>query len=1252
MTTVPYARLRVSKNGGAPLTGGVTAAHGDAIQLSAEHTATVKAWLWQIYEYPEGFTCPAGWSTDGSGIYYYNFGATPPAFALPASTTLWGKYFFRLTVDGGVGADGRPNTDLIDDRTAVDIPSPNGTEDMGFLESNQFDQQREVFGPLKRNLRLIDDMLDGVITGGSGSVAPLSLELHVDSDTAVDPGDQDGSIGAPFATVQAAIDAAAAGTTIRIIKFANGAHNLTIAKDITLAAARDEGKRPFGGGDRIGTTIQVGTLTITGARLVGISGITTGAIGCSAGTSTLTIADGADVGAITGGPVVRASFADLSGTIACSGESRFYSSRFLVNGTIISTSGTVLEVQGCRFTAGGNTIVFSGSAGTLYVDPIAHEYWLGVTETLTNGSLVVVGASLPTIDATLNYDGTTLRRAALTGDVTAALASNATAFRDFSACSILGRSTNSSGAPADIAAGTNDRLFCRVSDALTFSQLTAGMVPNDLVTDAMMRNSTALSVFGRASNSSGDPGDIVAGADDRILRRVGSALDFGQLTSGMVPSNTIPLAGLVNITTDRLLGRDTAGSGAAEELTVGGGLEFTGAGGIQRSALTGDVTAPAGSNATTIASGAIDLVHLSTEVTDAIAAAGGAPTSAEYLVGANHGDLSAQRLVSDTTTIAWDLATGGVARANVPDGSLSRAKLANAAGISILGRSADSAGALSDIPAPTNDRIFARVSNVLGFFQVTGPMIQSGEVGTAHYAANSVTNAILANMAEARLKGRAAGAGSGAATDLTGAQVAAILGTWASPLDLANNVALRGETTTPATFENLIKLDTNNAVVLGDGWVTGFAAAPGTLPTIGVLRFPNNSTLLAAATAAGANDTVLSYGVIGTNFTYLNGAGGLRLQGVGGVAQLGDNAFQFLSLTSPFVVSTNDRSDTGAAPLTIRAGGSTGSNNPGKALKLQGGRRAGTGDMGPVSIELNQDGSTAFPMVEAAHLANLRRVLSLVRGAALTTTQMPTDTGDLVAYIGNCATAPSASPVGGGILYVEAGELKFRATTGSAVTLGPNVKIPAAQRLELTAGTPSVGGSDNGLIEFKREGGGTSSFIGIRSTGRLRYEGQDGVDILGISSTAHVSIGSGSSASLGLQGGSGGVSVSSLGGKVTVQNLCCLYFDEVADQGNSGTAKTIEWSVLGATPSALQKVTLNNNVTFTFTDPEMPAYPLMLEIHQNGTGGFDCTFPTNVKDRATLSSTLLQTASTFAQVVFLWNGSFYTWQIVANGLAP
>lgn len=77
--------------------------------------------------------------------------------------------------------------------------------------------------------------------------------------------------------------------------------------------------------------------------------------------------------------------------------------------------------------------------------------------------------------------------------------------------------------------------------------------------------------------------------------------------TAFIDDDAVTYAKLQNISaTDRLLGRDTAGAGNAEELTVGGGIEFTGSGGIQRSALTGDVTASAGSNSTTIANNAIE----------------------------------------------------------------------------------------------------------------------------------------------------------------------------------------------------------------------------------------------------------------------------------------------------------------------------------------------------------------------------------------------------------------------------------------------------------------------------------------------------------------------------------------------------------------------------------------------------------------------------------------------------------------------
>jgi hypothetical protein len=74
----------------------------------------------------------------------------------------------------------------------------------------------------------------------------------------------------------------------------------------------------------------------------------------------------------------------------------------------------------------------------------------------------------------------------------------------------------------------------------------------------------------------------------------------GAVTTAKIADDAVTFAKMQNIGTDRLIGRDTAATGSPEEITVGGGLEFTGSGGIQRSAITGDVAISAGSNSATL----------------------------------------------------------------------------------------------------------------------------------------------------------------------------------------------------------------------------------------------------------------------------------------------------------------------------------------------------------------------------------------------------------------------------------------------------------------------------------------------------------------------------------------------------------------------------------------------------------------------------------------------------------------------------
>lgn len=133
-----------------------------------------------------------------------------------------------------------------------------------------------------------------------------------------------------------------------------------------------------------------------------------------------------------------------------------------------------------------------------------------------------------------------------------------------------------------------------------------------------LKQVTAQSIANLAPGvSDGDKGDITVS---------------GSGTTWTIDNDVVTYAKMQNISaTDRLLGRDTTGAGDTEELTVGGGIEFTGSGGIQRSALTGDITVSAGSNTAAIAAGVIvDADINASAAIDATKIANGTVTNTEF----------------------------------------------------------------------------------------------------------------------------------------------------------------------------------------------------------------------------------------------------------------------------------------------------------------------------------------------------------------------------------------------------------------------------------------------------------------------------------------------------------------------------------------------------------------------------------------------------------------------------------------------
>ena len=106
----------------------------------------------------------------------------------------------------------------------------------------------------------------------------------------------------------------------------------------------------------------------------------------------------------------------------------------------------------------------------------------------------------------------------------------------------------------------------------------ATTIANNTVSDAKLRDSSGYSVIGKASTGSGDPADIVA-ADETVLGRTGGGnVAFAQVATGQIASDAVTFAKMQNIATDSLIGRDTAGTGDPENITLDSTLEMTGAG--------------------------------------------------------------------------------------------------------------------------------------------------------------------------------------------------------------------------------------------------------------------------------------------------------------------------------------------------------------------------------------------------------------------------------------------------------------------------------------------------------------------------------------------------------------------------------------------------------------------------------------------------------------------------------------------------
>lgn len=289
--------------------------------------------------------------------------------------------------------------------------------------------------------------------------------------------------------------------------------------------------------------------------------------------------------------------------------------------TVSGTQGVDGDVSGPVTTVDGEIALWDGTTGEVLKSATNTgilKATSGVLATATEGTdyLAVGATSVEFIEDTVGalIDSTTsivaayadatpsitLERAALTGDITSAQNSNATTLATVNAnVGTFGSATATPQITVNAKGLTTAAADVTITPAVgSITGLGAGV-------STFLATPSSANLISAVTDETGTGALVFATSPTLVTPALGtpSALVLtnatGLPTAGIV-DDAVTFAKIQNITTDRLLGRDTAASGDTEEISLNATLEFTGSASIQRAALTGDVTSAAGSNSVVV----------------------------------------------------------------------------------------------------------------------------------------------------------------------------------------------------------------------------------------------------------------------------------------------------------------------------------------------------------------------------------------------------------------------------------------------------------------------------------------------------------------------------------------------------------------------------------------------------------------------------------------------------------------------------
>jgi hypothetical protein len=453
--------------------------------------------------------------------------------------------------------------------------------------------------------------------------------------------------------------------------------------------------------------------SLSGMSVLGRSNNTTGTMVAITGTADQVLRINAAGTALLFGTLATASYSDASVTLAklANGTASSVLGRSAATGgayadIVSSADGQVLR-RGASGVIGWGAVDLADTDGVTGLLPFANFSNIAGLSVFGRASDTSgVGAAITGADGqVLRVAGTTLSfgTIAATGITDGTIP--VTKLAAGTAASVLGRSAATGGPYADITSAADGQILRRAAGVVGWGAL--DLSDTDGVTGTLalanMPSLAGLSVLGRGGSTSGVMAGLT-GTANQVLRvdAAGTTLAFGTLGAGSFSDGTIPIVKLANGTAASVLGRSAATAGAyADIVSSADGQVFRRAAGV------------VGWGALDLADadGVTGLLPHANLASLAGLSVFGRGVNSSGAMGAITGADGQVLRVAGTT-----LGFGAIVTAGITDANVTLAKLANGTASSVLGRSAATGGVYADITSSADGQVLRRgASGVIGF---------------------------------------------------------------------------------------------------------------------------------------------------------------------------------------------------------------------------------------------------------------------------------------------------------------------------------------------------------------------------------------------------------------------------------------------------------------------------------------------------------------------------------------------------------